>query len=223
MIIPFSSKMSEIFIHFHSILHFKALGDLDFMKSVAVFCGSSIGALPTYKEGAIALGKELANQNITLVYGGASVGIMGAVADSVLESGGQVIGVIPKMLEGREISHINLTELIIVDSMHERKTKMSELADGFIALPGGPGTMEEFFEVFTWGQLGLHRKPCGILNIDHYFDHLINFFTYMNEQQFLQDRYLSMLLNDTSPVKLIGKFREYNPPAIKTYIKENQA
>ncbi len=148
---------------------------------------------------------------------------MGTVADTVLESGGQVIGVIPKMLEDREISHTNLTELIIVDSMHERKTKMSELADGFIALPGGPGTMEEFFEVFTWGQLGLHHKPCGILNIDHYFDQLINFFTHMNEQQFLQDRYLSMLLNDTSPASLIEKFRVYNPPAIKTYIKENQA
>ena len=193
------------------------------MKSVAVFCGSSIGALPTYKEGAIALGKELAKQNITLVYGGASVGIMGTVADTVLKSGGQVIGVIPKMLEEREISHTNLTELIIVDSMHERKTKMSELADGFIALPGGPGTMEEFFEVFTWGQLGLHHKPCGILNIDHYFDQLISFFTHMNEQQFLQDQYLSMLLNDTDPANLIEKFRVYNPPAIKTYIKENQA
>ncbi|GEL04853.1 TIGR00730 family Rossman fold protein [Rummeliibacillus stabekisii] len=193
------------------------------MKSVAVFCGSSMGALPTYKEGAIALGKELADQNITLVYGGASVGIMGTVADTVLEAGGQVIGVIPKMLEEREISHKHLTELIIVDSMHERKTKMSDLADGFIALPGGPGTMEEFFEVFTWGQLGLHQKPCGILNIDHYYDQLINFFNHMNEQQFLQEKYLSMLLNETSPAKLIEKFHSYTPPAIKTYIKENQA
>lgn len=193
------------------------------MKSVAVFCGSSMGALPTYKEGAIALGKELAEQNITLVYGGASVGIMGTVADTVLEAGGQVIGVIPKMLEEREISHKHLTELIVVDSMHERKTKMSDLADGFIALPGGPGTMEEFFEVFTWGQLGLHQKPCGILNIDHYYDQLINFFNHMNEQQFLQEKYLSMLLNDISPAKLIEKFHSYTPPAIKTYIKEKQA
>lgn len=185
------------------------------MKSVAVFCGSSMGALPTYKEGAIALGKELADQNITLVYGGASVGIMGTVADTVLEAGGQVIGVIPKMLEEREISHKHLTELIIVDSMHERKTKMSDLADGFIALPGGPGTMEEFFEVFTWGQLGLHQKPCGILNIDHYYDQLINFFNHMNEQQFLQEKYLSMLLNETSPAKLIEKFSFIYPSSNK--------
>jgi len=192
------------------------------MKSVAVFCGSSTGALPAYQEGAIALGKELARQNITLVYGGASVGIMGTVADTVLEAGGKVIGVIPKMLEEREISHKNLSELIVVNSMHERKTKMSDLADGFIALPGGPGTMEEFFEVFTWGQLGLHSKPCGILNIGGYYDLLLSFFTHMNEQKFMQDKYLSMVISDSSPGALLDKFRAYNPPAVKTYIKENQ-
>lgn len=192
------------------------------MKKIAVFCGSSNGALPSYKEGAIKLGKELARRDITLVYGGASVGIMGTVADAVLEAGGQVIGVIPKMLEDREISHRNLTELIIVDSMHERKTKMVELADGFVALPGGPGTLEEFFEVFTWAQLGLHQKPCGILNVDHYYDLLISFFDQMNEQQFLQDKYRSIVLVDSDPAHLIEKFNTYIPPTVKTYINEDQ-
>ncbi|USK60039.1 TIGR00730 family Rossman fold protein [Peribacillus asahii] len=192
------------------------------MKRIAVFCGSSIGASHTYKEGAIQLGKELARRGITLVYGGSSVGIMGTVADAVLEAGGQAIGVIPKMLEEKEIAHLHLTELIVVNSMHERKTKMVELADGFIALPGGPGTLEEFFEVFTWAQLGLHQKPCGILNIDHYYDLLISFLNHMNEQQFLQDKHRSIALVDSNPADLIEKFYAYTPPAVKTYIKENQ-
>lgn len=192
------------------------------MKKLAIFCGSSKGASEIYIEGAIKLGKELAKRNITLVYGGASVGIMGAVADSVLNEGGYVIGVMPSFLDNREIAHKNLSELIIVDSMHERKAKMAELADGFIALPGGPGTMEEFFEVFTWGQLGLHKKPCGLLNIDNYFDLLINFFRQMNKQEFLQEKYLSMLMNDSEPASLIEKFQTYNPPSVKTYIKDHQ-
>lgn len=190
------------------------------MKSVAVFCGSSMGASLAYKKGAVRLGKELARQKLTLVYGGSSVGIMGVVADTVLAEGGKVIGVIPKMLEEREISHPHLTELIVVDSMHTRKTKMAELADGFIALPGGPGTMEEFFEIFTWAQLGLHQKPCGILNIDQYYDLLISFFTHMNEQQFLQDLYMPIFLSDTDPASLIEQFRSYNPPPVKTYIEK---
>lgn len=192
------------------------------MKKLAVFCGSSNGASELYIEGAKKLGKELAKRNITLVYGGASVGIMGAVADSVLNEGGYVIGVMPSFLDNREIAHKNLSELIIVDSMHERKAKMAELADGFIALPGGPGTMEEFFEVFTWGQLGLHKKPCGLLNIDNYFDLLIKFFSQMNKQEFLQDKYLSMLMNDSEPASLIEQFQTYNPPSVKTYIKTTQ-
>ncbi|MGM1045595.1 MAG: TIGR00730 family Rossman fold protein [Bacillota bacterium] len=192
------------------------------MKRIAVFCGSSDGASPAYKEGAVRLGKELARRGITLVYGGASVGIMGTVADTVLEAGGQVIGVIPQMLEDREISHRNLTELIVVGSMHERKTKMSDLADGFIALPGGPGTLEEFFEIFTWAQLGLHQKPCGILNVNGYYDLLISFFDHMHEQQFLHEKYRSMALVDSDPADLIEKFNTYTPPSVKTYIKEDQ-
>lgn len=192
------------------------------MKKLAVFCGSSNGASEIYIESAKKLGKELAKRNISLVYGGASVGIMGAVADSVLNEGGYVIGVMPSFLDNREIAHKNLSELIIVDSMHERKDKMAALADGFIALPGGPGTMEEFFEVFTWGQLGLHKKPCGLLNINNYFDLLINFFSQMNKQEFLQEKYLSMLMNDSDPASLIEQFQTYNPPSVKTYIKADQ-
>lgn len=192
------------------------------MRQIAVFCGSSNGASEIYKEGAIQLGKELAKRRITLVYGGSSLGIMGIVADTVLEAGGQVIGVIPKMLEEKEISHPNLTELIVVHSMHERKAKMVELADGFIALPGGMGTLEEFFEVLTWAQLGLHQKPCGILNINHYYDLLIAFLDHINDQQFLQDKFRSMVLLDSNPDQLIEKFKTYDPPTVKTYIKEKQ-
>ena len=192
------------------------------MKSVAVFCGSSNGALETYKEGAIQLGKELARRKITLVYGGSSIGIMGVVANAVLESGGQVIGVIPTMLEEKEISHPNLTKLIVVHSMHERKAKMVDLAEGFIALPGGMGTLEEFFEVLTWAQLGLHQKPCGIFNINHYYDLMISFLDHINEQQFLQDKFRSMVLVDSNPNDLLDKFKTYVPPTVKTYIKEKQ-
>lgn len=189
------------------------------MNKIAVFCGSSYGASDSYREGAIQLGNELVKRDITLVYGGASVGIMGILANTVLNGGGKVIGVIPKLLEEREISHKNLTELITVTSMHERKSKMVELADGFIALPGGPGTLEEFFEVFTWSQIGLHQKPCGILNVNHYYDLLISFFDHMNEQQFLQDQYRQMALVDQEPSALLDKFAAYVPPKIKTYAK----
>ncbi|MFB5662221.1 TIGR00730 family Rossman fold protein [Alteribacillus sp. HJP-4] len=193
------------------------------MKRVAVFCGSSNGASPIYQEGAKTLGKTLAQRGITLVYGGASVGLMGAVANGVLEEGGQVIGIIPKMLEDREISHKHLTKLIVVDSMHERKAKMSELADGFIALPGGPGTLEEFIEIFTWAQLGLHQKPCGLLNINQYFAPIVSFFDHMIEEQFLQKKYRFMAVVDSSPDVLLDKFNTYEPPAVKTYIREDQS
>lgn len=188
------------------------------MKTLAVFCGSSTGASECYIEGARKLGKELAKRDIALVYGGASVGVMGAVADAVLEEGGHVIGIMPKFLEDREIAHKHLSELVIVDSMHERKAKMAELADGFIALPGGPGTLEEFFEMFTWAQLGLHQKPCGIFNINHYYDPLIALFQHMTKEQFLQEKYLSMVVVDHEPHGLLDQFHLYEPPAVKTYV-----
>ncbi|WP_240375603.1 TIGR00730 family Rossman fold protein [Bacillus piscicola] len=192
------------------------------MKRITVFCGSSYGASPVYQEGAKALGKALAQRGITLVYGGASVGLMGAVADAVLEEGGEVIGIIPKMLEDREISHQHVTELVVVDSMHERKAKMAELADGFIALPGGPGTLEEFVEIFTWAQLGLHQKPFGLLNINQYYDPIVAFFNQMIEEQFLQEKYRMMAVVDSSPDVLLDKFDTYEPPAVKTFIREDQ-
>ncbi|GIN41915.1 TIGR00730 family Rossman fold protein [Heyndrickxia oleronia] len=187
------------------------------MKKLAVFCGSSSGASSIYIEEAKKLGKELAKRNIALVYGGASVGVMGAVADSLLEEGGHVIGVMPTFLENREIAHKKLTELFIVDTMHERKAKMADLADGFIALPGGPGTLEEFFEIFTWAQLGLHQKPCGLLNINHYYDPLLALFDHMTKEQFLHEKYRHMALVSNDSKDLLDQFNTYEPPAVKTY------
>lgn len=187
------------------------------MKSIAVFCGSSLGASDAYRQGAILLGKELAKRQITLIYGGASVGIMATVANTVLEEGGKVIGVIPTLLEEREIAHQQLTELIVVKTMHERKSKMMELADGFIALPGGPGTLEEFFEVFTWNQIGLLQKPCAIFNMERYFDLLISFFDHMQNEQFLKAQYREALIVDEDAVALLDKCESFVPPAVKTY------
>lgn len=187
------------------------------MERLAVYCGSSFGASEKYKEAAIGLGKELAKRNITLVYGGSSNGLMGAVADTVLNESGKAIGVIPKLLEEREIAHKGLTELHTVETMHERKAKMMDLADGFIVLPGGTGTLEEFFEVFTWGQIGLHKKPCGLLNIEHYYDPLIHLFDHMIEQKFLQEKFRMMLIAEEQPAVLIEKFTSYEPPSIKSF------
>ncbi|SEN64708.1 hypothetical protein SAMN05192533_11694 [Mesobacillus persicus] len=192
------------------------------MKHLAVFCGSSFGASEIYTLGAIQLGKELARQNITLVYGGSSIGLMGVLADTVLREGGQVIGVIPKILEEREIAHKGLTQLITVETMHERKAKMADLADGFIVLPGGAGTLEEFFEVFTWGQIGLHQKPCGLLNINQYYRPLIQLFDHMVEQQFLQKKYLALAIVEEKPDILIERLADYTPPTIKSYEKDKE-
>ncbi|USK31241.1 TIGR00730 family Rossman fold protein (plasmid) [Bacillus sp. CMF21] len=192
------------------------------MRSVAVFCGSSNGKSSIYVEEAAKLGEELAKRNIGLVYGGASVGVMGALANSVLQNGGHVTGVMPRFLEEREISHKKLSELIVVDSMHERKAKMTELADGFIMLPGGPGTLEEFFEIFTWAQLGLHQKPCGFLNINQYFKPLISLFDHMTTEGFLQDKYRGISISAENANELLNKFDKYEPPTVKTYITDQQ-
>lgn len=192
------------------------------MNRIAVFCGSSAGASEVYTQGAVALGKELAKRGLTLVYGGSSVGLMGTVADNVLKEGGEAIGVLPAFLKDREIAHKNLTELVIVDSMHERKSKMAELADGFIVLPGGTGTMDEFFEIFTWAQLGLHNKPCGLLNINRYYDLLIAFFNHMADERFLQEKFRSMALVDNTPGGLLDQFLAYEPPTVKTFMTSEQ-
>ncbi|MFD2217038.1 TIGR00730 family Rossman fold protein [Metabacillus endolithicus] len=192
------------------------------MKRICVFCGSSPGASDLYSEDAAKLGAQLAKEGITLVYGGSKVGIMGVVANAALQAGGEVIGVIPKMLMERELAHPGLSELIIVHSMHERKAKMEELSDGFVVLPGGPGTMEEFFEVYTWAQLGEHRKPIGMMNSNHYYDKLLAFFDHMIQEQFLKPEYRSMVIVDSDPEQLIQKFRSYEPPLLTKWITPQQ-
>jgi uncharacterized protein (TIGR00730 family) len=156
------------------------------MKSITVFCGSSFGSDEKYKEQATLLGQTLAQQNIQLIYGGANVGLMGAVADGILNEGGKAIGVLPHFLQSKEIAHTQLTELILVESMHERKTKMNDLCDAVIVLPGGYGTLEEFFEMITWAQLGLHKKPIAVLNIDGFYDDLIKLVQMMVDKGFLK-------------------------------------
>lgn len=192
------------------------------MKQLAVFCGSKDGVKPIFREAATELGTLLARQQLNLVYGGSRVGTMGAVADAVLAAGGQAIGVLPHFLQEKEIAHPNLTTLHLVDSMHDRKAKMAELADGFIILPGGPGTMEEFFEVFTWAQLGLHEKPCGILNVDGYYDPLVALFQQMETKGFLIPEHAGMLLVESDPVRLMERLQSYVAPRVKTYMNTEQ-
>jgi uncharacterized protein (TIGR00730 family) len=177
-----------------------------------VFCGSSPGARPQYLQAAIELGHILADKKIGLVYGGARVGIMGKIAETVLEQGGEVIGVIPKGLVEREVAFTGLADLRVVNSMHERKALMAELADGFIALPGGLGTIEEFVEVVTWAQLGIHPKPCGLLNVERYYDRLLDFLDHTVDEQFVEREHRSMILVDENPERLLQKFETYRPP-----------
>lgn len=181
------------------------------MKNLCVFCGSSPGKEPAYEKGARELGRALVAAEVRLVYGGASVGLMGTLADSVLEGGGEAVGVIPEGLVHKEISHSGLTKLHVVGSMHERKALMAELSEGFIALPGGTGTMEEFFEVFTWAQLGEHEKPCGLLDVEGYFDPLVAFLDHMVEQGFLKEHHRTIILHDTEPASLLDRFACYEP------------
>ena len=182
---------------------------------LAVFCGSKIGARPGHRLAAEALGQELAARRIGVVYGGASVGLMGVLADAVLAGGGEVIGVMPEAMVKRELAHRNLTRLHIVATMHERKALMADLSDGFIALPGGPGTLDEFFEAWTWGQLGLHRNPIGLLDTDGYFDHLLAFTDEMVAAGFLRPDHRAMVHAAASPAALLDLFARYEPPEEK--------
>ena len=192
------------------------------MNRVAIYCGSSMGNEDHYEIHAKELGRKLALENIELVYGGAKVGLMGVVADGVLENSGQVIGVLPHFLKSKEIAHDGLSELILVDSMHERKTKMNELCDGVIALPVGFGTLEELFEMLTWGQLGLHKKPIGILNVNGFFDELIRFLDKMVDKEFLKDSNRKMILVSKNMDDLLAQMRTYKAPTIEKWItKEN--
>ncbi|MDQ3855471.1 MAG: TIGR00730 family Rossman fold protein [Chloroflexota bacterium] len=172
---------------------------------ICVFCGSASGRAPTYAAAARELGELLAKRGIGLVYGGGNVGLMGELADAVLDAGGRAIGVIPQQLVDREIAHGGLTELHVVENLHQRKALMAELADAFLTLPGGVGTMEELFEVWSWGRLGLHSKPCGLLNVDGYFDSLRTLTDQMVTEGFLEPEYRKMLLIEEQPSVLLDR------------------
>ena len=189
------------------------------IKSVAVFCGSSPGVDPVYEAEAKALGRVLALKGIRLVFGGAKVGLMGAIADAALEAGGEVIGVLPYFLSGREIAHTGLSELILVDSMHERKLRMAELSDASISLPGGFGTMEEFFEVLTWAQLGLHTKPVGLLNVQGFYKPLYALFDQMIQEGFLKPENRRLVLLNENPEDLLQQFESYEAPKAPKWLK----
>jgi uncharacterized protein (TIGR00730 family) len=184
------------------------------MNRLCVYCGSSSGAGDAYADAAADLARLMAEANIGLVYGGSSRGLMGVLADTVLKAGGEVRGVIPAVLRDREIAHEGLTELHIVDSMHDRKSLMAVLSDGFVALPGGFGTLEEIIEVLTWGQLQFHAKPCGLLNVDGYFDHLLSFLDHAQKRGFLRPQHREMLLVANTPAELLDRFEHYEPPQI---------
>ncbi len=188
------------------------------MKSVCVFCGSSMGFHPIYKKSAYNLGKQIAKENLSLIYGGGSVGLMGVLADAVMEYGGKVIGIIPRFLYEEEVGHDGVTELIIVDSMHERKQKMAELAHGFIAMPGGIGTMEELFEIFTWSQLALIKNPVALLNVNNFFDDIIHFLNKLVREGFIKEVTINMLINSNNIHELLAKMKAFNYTEIPKWI-----
>jgi uncharacterized protein (TIGR00730 family) len=188
------------------------------MKRICVFAGSSAGSRPEYLAAAEELGRVLAAREIGVVYGGARVGLMGAVADAVLVGGGQVIGVIPQAMVEKEVAHDGLTDLRVVTTMHERKALMAELSDGFIALPGGWGTLDELFEILTWAQLGIHQKPCGLLNVLGYFDRLLAFLDHAVQQGFVRGEFGALLATSDSPATLLSAMERQRPPAVEKWI-----
>ncbi len=188
------------------------------LSALCVFCGSNAGADPTYAENARRMGQILANRGITAVYGGGRVGLMGALADAVLEAGGKAIGIIPEALKRREVAHEGLTELHVVRTMHERKQLMADLSDGFVAMPGGFGTFEEFCEVLTWSQLGLHTKPCGLLNVKGYYSGLLALFDHALAEQLLHPRNRAMVIAEPEPKALLDAMLRYRAPAVEKWL-----
>ena len=188
------------------------------LRSLCVFCGSSPGRRPEYAEAARFLGQLLAQEGIALVYGGANAGLMGVVADACLAGAGTVIGVIPQSLVAKEIAHQGLTRLHVVESMHQRKALMADLADAFVALPGGMGTFEEFFEMLTWSQLGLHRKACGLLNACGYYDHFLAMADHAVKEGFLRAEHRHMMLSGADPGSLLDALAQYQPPLVPKWI-----
>ena len=192
------------------------------INTLCIYCGSSPGRLEVYGSAACALAEALVSRNIRLVYGGASIGLMGMVADQVLKLGGQAIGVIPKALAHKEVAHKNLTQLHITESMHERKMLMAELSDGFIALPGGIGTLEELFEIWTWAQLGFHNKPCGLLNVEGYYDSLIGFLDHVLAEQFVKKEQHAMLIVEANPDFLLDRYVNYQPAEVRHWVGKDE-
>ena len=192
------------------------------MNSIAIFCGSSLGTDQSFADVAKLTGETIAKQGKTLVYGGGRSGLMGLVADSALAKGGKVIGVIPQNLVDAELAHPHLTELYTVKDMHERKTKMSELSDGFIALPGGAGTWEEIFEQWTWAQLGIHLKPCAFLNVEGFYDDLIKFIQLTTSKGFSKARFTDVLMNFDSIDEILARFETYQAPEPKWGVKDRE-
>jgi uncharacterized protein (TIGR00730 family) len=192
------------------------------VQSLCVFCGSRQGLDPAYTKAARLLGTMLAEANIRLIFGGGHVGLMGVVSNAALEAGGDVIGVIPRSLVERELAHAGLTDLRIVGSMHERKALMSDLSEGFITLPGGTGTLEEFFEVLTWAQLGEHEKPCGLLNVAGYYDPLLSVFDHMVHKGFLSQSNRALVLVESEPERLLKRIESYQPPKTAKWIDQSE-
>jgi uncharacterized protein (TIGR00730 family) len=192
------------------------------MQSVCVFCGSASGSDPVYVESANRLGRLLADEGLSLIYGGACVGLMGAVADAALAAGGTAIGVLPDFLRRKELAHPRLTELHVVSSMHERKARMAELSDGFIALPGGMGTLEEFCEIITWAQLGLHEKPCCLLNVQGYYDPLLEFVNRMASEGFLKEQQKGLVLSAATPEEALAAMRAFEPVRVPKWVDRKE-
>lgn len=192
------------------------------LTSLCVFCGSSSGTDPVYRDAAARVGTMLSEQGIRLVFGGGKVGLMGVVADACLAAGGEVIGVIPRALRKKEISHETVTKLHVVGTMHERKALMAELSDGFLCLPGGYGTFEEFCEVITWGQLGIHAKPCGLLNVNRYYDPLLAQFDHGVSEGFIRPLHRQMVLSHTNPDELLAQMRAYTPVEFSKWVDESE-
>jgi uncharacterized protein (TIGR00730 family) len=193
------------------------------LDRVGVFCGSSLGASDVYRGVAEELGALLARRRVELVYGGGRVGLMGVLADAVLAGGGKVIGVIPEALSGREVAHSGLTDLRVVPTMHARKALMAELSSAFVALPGGFGTLDELFEIVTWGQLGLHRKPIGLLNVAGYFDGLLRFVDHSIAERFVRPEHRALLVVETAPEVLLDTLAQHRPPVVRKWITPGEA
>ena len=191
------------------------------MKRICVFCGASTGNNPIYQEAAVAMGKALAENGIDLVYGGGNKGLMGLIADATIDNGGRAFGVIPKALVDKEEAHERLSEQFVVNTMHERKMMMATLSDGFIAMPGGYGTLEEFIEIITWAKLGFHQKPCALLNINTFYDGLLNYFDHLMSEGFVKEQMRGLVLTATTPERVLQEMREFVPLEVTPILQED--